>query len=67
MSKQMNRAAAYLAILAVVTTSAWPAAAEIALDQGSMKPFEAQLPDLGKLNRTRASGSSVLVSHSAPN
>ena len=64
MSKHMNRFVAGLAILTAAIAFGWPAAAEIALDQGNLKPFEAQLPDFGKPNRTRASGTSVLVSHS---
>ena len=50
-------------VFGAVAVLGQPAAAEIAIDQNSLKPFEAQIPDVGKLNRARTAGASIIVSH----
>ena len=58
-----SNALRWLAVIGAVLAVSRPAAAEIAIQQGSMKPFEIQLPDLGTINRARTAGSSTVVSH----
>ena len=53
----------WLAVVAAVLAVSRPAAAEIAIQQSTMKPFEIQILDLGKINRGRTAGSSTVVSH----
>ena len=58
----MTKTLTILAAAAIAVALAHPAVAEIALDQSSLKPFEAQTPDFGKLNRARTAGASLVVS-----
>ena len=58
----MSKSMIYLVVAVAAVAAAWPAAAEIAIDQSSLRPIEQQLPDLGKLNRSRSAGASILVS-----
>ena len=56
----------YLAVATIAVAVSWPAAAEIAVDQSSLRPFESQLPDFGRLNRARTTGASLVVSRAIP-